>query len=85
MILCHSNSNGEYVKVYQKWYEYPDRCDPNLYDENNPDNIRHLLHDPFADIEELKKYSATAATYFLKLDLMLQVRQNSVRRSIVSF
>lgn len=64
---CSSKSNGELCKVYQMWYEYPDRCEFNLYDENNPDNILHLLHDPFVDINELKKYSVTAATYLMEV------------------
>ena len=60
---CDDLTKGNMCKVFQNWFEYPDRCDPILYDENNPDNIRDLLLDPFADIEELKKYSAEAAKY----------------------
>ena len=60
---CNSKSQGELCKVYQMWYEYPGRCEPHLYDDDNPDNIKHLLLDPFVDIEELKSYSVNAATY----------------------
>lgn len=58
--------NG-FAKVFQYWFEYPDRCEPNLYDENNPENIRHLLDDPFVDLEELIKFSAEAVKYLSEM------------------
>ena len=61
--FCDNLAQGNMCKVYQNWFEYPDRCDPKLYDEENPDNIRHLLLDPFVDIEELKSHSLEAAKY----------------------
>lgn len=56
-------SDFRMAKVYQYWYEYPDRCEKTLYDPENPHNILDLLQDPFVDIKELEKHSASAAEY----------------------
>lgn len=58
-----SLSEHRMAKVFQYWYEYPDRCEEKYYDIDNPDNILHLLEDPFVDLNELGEYSKKAVEY----------------------
>lgn len=57
------NSDDFLAKVFQHWYEFPGRCKRSLYDENNPENILHLLQDPFVDLNELAEYDSNAVEY----------------------
>lgn len=77
------NSESNIAKVYQFWYEYPDRCEKELYNPENEDNILHLLTDPFVDISELTEYSEKAANY-LKAVRILCKTKTQLRREVNS-
>lgn len=75
------NTDNLFAKVYQNWYEFPGRCKSELYDPNNPDNILHLLEDPFVDLEELAKYDQNAVDYLKEVRSKCQTK-TQLRREV---
>lgn len=76
-----TNSDSNIAKVFQFWYEYPDRCEKELYNPENDENILHLLMDPFVDIKELAEYSDKAAEYLKSVRILCKTK-TQLRREV---
>jgi hypothetical protein len=80
--IREANNGAVTAKVFQRWYEFPGRCKPELYDKNNPDNIIWLLEDENASIEEIGKYDKVAANWLAQSRLICQNIKANIRKDI---
>jgi len=76
-------SNAPYFKVFQRWYEFPNRIDhPELVNKNNPDNIIQLLEDINTSPEAIAQYDKAAARWLIDTIKICNGDKRTIKKDI---